>query len=359
MTTEHFFRSVVLREKAYHVSDDTAPVKLNQNENPYSPPAELTEALVADFRQFALNRYPSVFPDELNKKLAEHLGVHPDCILTGHGSNELIYSSLWAILGYGDRVFIPSPSFSLYGTVAGFCEASVLSVLPDEHTLRHDPVVLEEELIRHQPKLTILCNPNNPSAQVIPHADLTNLIQKAAGLVWLDEAYIDYSVNPTLVPVLDDYRNLIILRTFSKAYGLAGIRLGYLLGSPEVMIQLRKTKVPFTVDAFSQRVGIRLLEHQDWVESVTRQILAERSRLASELSRLSGLRLFETDTNFFIFKVLEKTAASVFRELVNGGVLVRNVSGYPAMADCLRVNVGTPEENDHFLKTMKMIFPAN
>lgn len=114
-----------------------------------------------------------------------------------------------------------------------------------------------------------------------------------------------------------------------------------------------------TVDAFSQRVGIRLLEHQDWVESVTRQILAERSRLASELSRLSGLRLFETDTNFFIFKVLEKTAASVFRELVNGGVLVRNVSGYPAMADCLRVNVGTPEENDHFLKTMKMIFPAN
>lgn len=352
---ESLFRPAVLLEHEYKVTEHICPVKLNQNENPYSFPDELKAEIESDLLKAAWNRYPTVFPDQFISQLADHLGVLPENLLIGHGSNELIYSSLWAILGHGDKILIPEPSFSLYKSVAHFCEAFVVPVLSDPETLKPVLSELEVEIHRHQPKLTILCSPNNPSAQRIPFDELVKLIRISPGLVWVDEAYIEFSENESLIGQLAEFPNLIILRTFSKAYGLAGLRLGYLVSSAEIINQLRKTKVPFTVDEMSQIIASKLLKRMDLVERNANLIKAEKARVFAILKDIKGIQVFESDTNFFIFKVLKNPLQHVFASLVSVGILVRDVSSYTHLSGCLRVNIGTPEENDRFLTAIKTI----
>lgn len=352
---ESLFRPAVLLEHEYKVTEHICPVKLNQNENPYSFPAELKSEIEADLLNAAWNRYPTVFPDHFISQLAGHLGVLPENLLIGHGSNELIYSSLWAILGHGEKILIPEPSFSLYKTVANLCEALVVPVLSDPETLRMSLAELSTEIHRHQPKLTILCSPNNPSSQRIPYDDLITLLKMSEGLVWVDEAYIEFSENQSLVNRLNEFPNLIILRTFSKAFGLAGLRLGYLVASAAVMNQLRKTKVPFTVDEMSTLIASKLLTRPDLVEKNVNLIKSEKARVFGVMKEIKGIHVFESDTNFFIFKVLKNPVKTVFASLVSEGILVRDVSSYTHLAGCLRVNIGLPEENDRFLTAIKTI----
>lgn len=352
---ESLFRPAVLREHEYKVTEHFCPVKLNQNENPFPFPAELKAEIEADLVSAAWNRYPTVFPDRFINQLAGHLGVLPENLLAGHGSNELIYSSLWAILGKGDKILIPEPSFSLYKTVANLCEAQVIPVFSNPENLRHEFSDLSAEIKKHQPKLTLLCSPNNPSSQRIPYSELVALLQQSSGLVWVDEAYIEFSENETLVNRLYDFPNLIILRTFSKAYGLAGLRLGYLVSSSEILSQLRKTKVPFTVDETSQIIASKLLARPDLVEKNVTLIKAEKARVFAQLKDIKGIHVFESDTNFFIFKVLKNPVKAVFAALVSEGILVRDVSSYINLSGCLRVTIGLPEENDRFLTAIKTI----
>jgi len=352
---ESLFRPAVLLEHEYKVTEHICQVKLNQNENPYSFPAELKAEIETDLLNAAWNRYPTVFPDHFISQLAGHFGVLPENLLIGHGSNELIYSSLWAILGHGEKILIPEPSFSLYKTVANLCEALVVPVLSNPETLKMDLAELAIEIHRHQPKLTILCSPNNPSSQRIPYDDLISLLKMSEGLVWVDEAYIEFSENQSLVDRLNEFPNLIILRTFSKAYGLAGLRLGFLVSSAEIIRQLRKTKVPFTVDEMSQIIASKILKRMDLVDRNVELIKTEKARIFAILKDIKGIQVFESDTNFFIFKVLKNPLKSVFASLVSEGILVRDVSSYTNLSGCLRVNVGTPEENDQFLTAIKTI----
>ncbi len=350
---DSLFRSAVLKEKAYSVTEHVCPVKLNQNENPFPFPADLKKEIEADLLAAAWNRYPTVFPDHLIEKLTRILGLDSGSVLMGHGSNELIYSSLWAILDRGDEVLIPEPAFSLYKTVAGFCEARVISGKSNPETLAVDMEFLKETIRTRQPKLVILPSPNNPSGQRIPYQDLVELIRSSTGLVWVDEAYIEFSENPSLVDCLAEFDNLILLRTFSKAFGLAGLRLGYLASSPEIIRQLQKTKVPFTVDEMSQIIASKLLDHPEVIAATTRRLMMEKQRVFGELKQLPGLFIFDSDTNFFIFKGLSKPHSDLFNGLISKGILVRDVSSYPLMAGCLRVTIGTEEENDQFLSALR------
>ena len=356
MNLKTFIRPAVLKKEAYSVSDYTCPVKLNQNENPYFFPQELMDEIHLIIQRSHPNRYPTVFPDLLIKSLSEKLNISPDMILVGHGSNELIYSALWAILSKGDSVLIPAPSFGLYESVAELCEATVHRVIADEETLLLDIELFLREIKTHQPKLIVLCNPNNPSSQRISVEDSIRIITAAPGLVWIDEAYIEFSENESLINRLSEFRNVILLRTFSKAYALAGLRLGYIVSQPELTEEFRKTKVPFTVDEISQSIALKILDHDDWVIAGIEKLMTEKSRLFELLRAVPKVKVFESDTNFFIFKILDKSHKTVFKRLAEQGVLVRDVSSYPSMDGCLRVTIGTPRENDEFIqKLMKIL----
>lgn len=353
MNLKSFIRPAVLKKEAYSVSDYVCPVKLNQNENPFDFPAEFKKEIEAEIVNSAWNRYPTVFPDLLIRKLSENLNISEKSILVGHGSNELIYSTLWAILEKNDTVLIPVPAFSLYESVADLCEANVIKITGNSETLQTDMDDVIAEVKKSKPKMTILCNPNNPSAQKVSVEKVIELLNVSTGLVWLDEAYIEFSQNRTLMTELNSFPNMIILRTFSKAYALAGLRLGFIAAHPDLIAEFKKTKVPFTVDQISQTIALKILERPELVTESVNRIKAEKSRFLTHFKQITAVKVFESDTNFFIFKSLSKDHKIIFKSLAESGVLVRDVSSYPAMEGCLRVTVGTPEENDEFLRLLK------
>lgn len=350
-----FFRKEVLAEKEYIVTDEKKPIKLNQNENPFDwskqLKAELSDAILAS----DWNRYPTVYPLTLIEKLSTIHQLKSAQFLVGHGSNELIYSSLWAILEKGDRVLIPTPCFSLYQTVAQLCGAEVIPFLANETTLKVDEFRLVESVKKHQPKITIISSPNNPTGQRISVETVTEICKLSTGLVWLDEAYIEFSENLSLLPRLNEFPNLIILRTFSKAMALAGLRLGYLIAHQDIISGFKRTKVPFTVDQISQIIGLFILDRPWLIEESIKKIMNEKEKFYRYFNQWESFHLFESDTNFFIFKTLKSSHLEVFDSLLTRGILVRNVSSYPLMNGCLRVSIGTPAENDHFLQIMTEI----
>lgn len=356
MNLKQFIRPAVLKKEAYSVSGYTCQIKLNQNENPYAFPPDFAAEIQSVIQQSHLNRYPTVFPDVLIHALAKKENISPDMILPGHGSNELIFSSLWAVLSKGDSFLIPAPSFGLYESVAELCEATVHRVVADEETLQLNVDQFLKAINEFQPRIIVLCNPNNPSSQRVSVEDSIRIIKAAPGLVWIDEAYIEFSENESLINRLSEFRNVILLRTFSKAYALAGLRLGYIVSQPELIEEFKKTKVPFTVDDISQSIALKILNHDDWVKSGIQKLKDEKSRFFARLTKVPKVKVFESDTNFFIFKVLDKSHKNVFTQLAESGVLVRDVSSYPSMDGCLRVTIGTPQENDEFIqKLMKIL----
>lgn len=355
MNLKSFVRPAVFKKEAYFVSEYTCPIKLNQNENPYSLPEPLMSEVLELVRNESFNRYPTVFPEQLISELAKKHNISSDMILVGHGSNELIYSSFWALLEKNDSFLISVPSFKMYESVAELCEASVYAVHADKETLLLDVDLFIDEIKKQKPKLTVVCSPNNPSSQRIMVHDLIRIIEAAPGLVWLDEAYIEFSENQSLLGRINEFKNLVILRTFSKAFALAGLRLGYIVAHPELIEELKKTKVPFTVDHLSQSIALKILNDETFLADGIKKIKHEKSRLFHQLTTIENVRVFESDTNFFIFRIKNVSAKTVFEQLAKEGVLVRDVGSYPLMENCLRVTVGTPQENDDFIMSLTKI----
>jgi histidinol-phosphate aminotransferase len=340
----------VLEVPAYKLQAFEAEVKLNQNENPYDFPDDLKQEAFRRFREKSWCRYPDFVPDRLRARLAEVSGWVKDGILVGNGSNELLQAVLMVLVKEQTPVVVPSPTFTVYGLIAQILGARVVQA-PLNADMSYNTDVMLDRAEECDARLVVICTPNNPTGSLLEEKDLERFLGRFAGYVLLDEAYYEFC-GRTGVKYLDAHPRLIITRTFSKAMGMAGLRLGYLLAHPDLAAEIAKAKLPYNVNQFSLTVAEVALDHCERFRPAIHAILSERERLGRELAVLPEVRVFPTAANFFLFE-LPIPPRSVFQELHNEGILVRDVSAYPMLSRCLRVTVGKPEENDRFLASLR------
>lgn len=340
----------VRRIEAYTLNQLDAPVKINQNENPFDMPEAIKAAVYRGMNQKAWSRYPAFVPSTLISKLADFSGWRSDGILVGNGSNELIEAVLMVTVEKGQRVVIPQPTFTLYKLLTtilgGECEEVLLT-----HALEFDVQKLLEAT--RGADLTIICSPNNPTGSLIKQSDLRAILEVAAGLVVVDEAYHEFS-RQSVVPLLNDFNNLIVLRTFSKAMAMAGLRVGYLLAHPELVQEISKAKLPYNLNFFSMAAAEMAIEHLDLLQPQIDVIIQERERLYGQMRNIPGLKAFPSQANFIAFETA-LDPMDVFKALYADGILVRDISRYPMLEKFLRVSVGSPAENDRFLTSLRKI----
>lgn len=339
--------------RAYTLEPHRASIKVNQNENPWDAPAEIKEEVLRRFAARQWSRYPDFVPVSLHEQLANFAHWKADGVIAGNGSNELIQAILMVAVGRGKRVLISEPTFMLYRQVATVLDGQVETVLltPD---LTYDTAALVQAIQQQQPDVTIICSPNNPTGCVIEASELRTILEAARGLVVIDEAYHEFA-GQTVAPLLEDYENLIVLRTFSKAMAFAALRIGYLLAAPDLVREIRKAVLPYNLNAFSQLAAeVAIEKYQTLLGPTVESIIAERERLYRAVSEIRGLHPRKSRANFMLVQT-DRDPKQIFEELLQRDILVRDVSGYPMLGEYFRFSVGTPEENDRLLRALNEI----
>jgi len=344
-----FVKPAVRSLAAYHLEPHRAPVKLNQNENPHDLPDDIKREVLARLAERPWCRYPDFVPAALRSALAAHVGWGADGILVGNGSNELIQALLAVAVAPGTRVATLDPTFSLYGLLVGVFGGRLHKV-PLRADLAFDMPALAGAV--EEADVTIVCSPNNPTGRQLPRADLLALLARARGLVVLDEAYVEFAPD-CLTDLVPRFRNLVVLRTFSKALAMAGLRVGYLVGDPALVAEIAKAKLPYNLNVFSTTAAEVALERIDRLQAAIATLKAERERMAAALGALPGFQPQPTDANFMLVET-DRDPRQVFEALLARGVLVRDVSAHPALSRYFRCNVGTPDENDRFLDALAL-----
>lgn len=371
----------------YAVESVAADIIVNANESNYPLPTEIAEKVTAVTAHFPFNRYPPIKAENLCEAIAKELDVDIDCIKIGNGSSELLEKACYVFGGPGKKIAVPWPSFSMYGEYAALSDSEeVRYPLTPEGYVDADAVI--SFCAQHKPSLLIVCNPNNPTGNYNNLATMEKIIANVDCPVIMDEAYMEFADGKELPPndlrplhklwlvagstlsLIGKYSNLMVFRTFSKAYGLAGLRCGYAVGSLALVRQLGKALLPYHVNAFTLMVAKTLYENKELFKERIKTIRAERDKMAKYFSSL-GFHVWPTATNFVTFRaegeLMQQLAAAykekykdslpaqtasgklIFKYLLENSILVRDFTGHPILQGCLRISVGLPEENKQIL----------
>ncbi|CAH1906497.1 Histidinol-phosphate aminotransferase 1 [Candidatus Nitrotoga sp. HW29] len=350
VTPENLLRQEVLDLKAYPVPDSAGMVKLDAMENPYPLPQSLREEIACLVADAAINRYPDADTQRLKTCIRAVIGLPQDWdILLGNGSDEIIQLLALAVARPNATLLSVEPSFVMYKMIATFTGMQYVGVpLTEDFAL--DLPAMMTAIQRHQPALIFLSYPNNPTGNLFDVEAIAQIIEAAPGLVVVDEAYYAFT-NASFMSMLARYPNLLVMRTFSKL-GMAGLRLGFMVGSKAWLAQLEKLRLPYNVSLLTQQVAERLLQHHDVLLRQAEQIKQDRAWLYERLVGVADVRPYVSDANFILFRVMH--AEKVFQGLKNRGVLIKNLSkSHPLLVDCLRVTVGTPQENEQFIRALQ------
>lgn len=318
----------------------SASVFLDANENPYDT---------------GYNRYPDPYQQDVKKRIAEIKGVQPNQIFLGNGSDEPIDLLYRAFCNPGiDNSIIIEPSYGMYTVSADINDIEIRKVLlNDEYQIEASKLLAAAD---DKSKLLFLCSPNNPTGNNLDCGEIIKVIEGFRGIVVVDEAYIDFAPGTTLLADLDKYPNLVVLQTFSKAWGLAGIRLGMAFASPEIIGILSKIKYPYNINALTQQRVMQSLQNVEEKETWVKTIIAEREKLANELMKLPFVqKVYPSDANFLLVKM--DGAREKFEHLMNEGVIVRDRSKVALCEGSLRITVGSPEENRALIEKLKELHP--
>lgn len=322
-------------------------VKLDQNESPYDVPEELKTRIAERLLNIPFHRYPDMHANSLRRAIAEfHAWPEAGVVVSG-GSNVLI-QAVAAACGLGRRVLSVIPTFSMYALQATLMGAELVEIpLEPDFSL---PMEALRGALAAGEGVFFLANPAAPTGNLFSEREVRALLE-GAGERWtvvIDEAYAQFS-GTDFSPLVQEYPNVVCLRTFSKAFGLAGVRLGYALAHPALAEGIQKVLLPFSVSALQLIIGLIVLEHPEYVETRVQEAVAERARLLAGLRDLPGVEVYPSHTNFLLFRV--RDAEAFYTGLLERGVLIRRQDHLPGLAGCLRVSVGTPEENGIFLET--------
>lgn len=333
---------------AYHVDDTAVRTKLDAMENPFPLPAQVRDEVARAVRKAMVNRYPDPSAALLTRAIASVWRMKPQQMVLGNGSDELIQS---IVMAFGGPVLTPSPSFAMYDiTPRALSQAVVTVPLTQEFDLDADAVIRKAK--KTKVKVIFLACPNNPTGNRFTDNAVQKVLENVHAAVVIDEAYFSFS-GRTWLPRLRKYPNLIILRTLSKI-GLAGLRIGVLTASPAIVQELNKVRLPYNVNVLSQAAAVTALKYWSVLDRQIGMIVQERKKLYQSLLRTPGVTPFPSETNFLLLWI-EKDATRVFKELRKRGILVKNLDRPGPLQGCLRVTIGTPEENRKFLKALQSI----
>ncbi|ODA42313.1 histidinol-phosphate transaminase [Desulfosporosinus sp. BG] len=344
-----FVRPEVRQLVPYEVKHMPECVKLDANENPFPWPVGMREDLFSEKLMF--NRYPDGMAQDLKNAIAEYTRISSAGILVGNGSDELIQLILLTFGGLGKSMIIHPPTFGMYQISAHLTDTAVVEV-PLLNGLDLNTEQMLKAALSPEAHVVIICNPNNPTGTLFSREEILQLVRESGKIVVVDEAYAEFS-GETLIPEIENYPNLVILRTFSKSFGMAGLRLGYLLGQPETIAWINRARPPFNVNSFSQKAGILALGYLSEYQVQIQSIKAETQKLYEGLTQVAGVVVYPTKANFILFKPGDPDSWA--EELLKRGFLVRNMGVLPTIGKCLRISAGLPEENDRFLRAIREI----
>jgi len=394
--SDYAVRQSIASMEEYSVETVEADIIVNSNESNYPVPEEIGKQIAELAQGFAFNRYPPMKSENLGEVIAKEFDVDPSCVVVSNGSSELLEKVCYTFGGAGKKIAVPWPSFSMYLEYAELADS-----IPVKYPLTKDGYVDADVVIemckREQPALLIICNPNNPTGNYNELAVMEKIIANVDCPVVMDEAYMEFAdgkgVDPndmrplnklwlvagSTLSLLHKYNNFMVFKTFSKCYGLAGLRCGYGIGSQVLMRQLSKSVLPYTVNAFTLLAARIVFENKKLYRERTKLIRAERDAMVAELREL-GFSVFDTAANFVCFRAVgelrDKLAAAykaqfadklpeqvasgkmMFKYFMANSILVRDFTGHPVLTGCLRITVGTPEENVIIMAKLKELLAS-
>lgn len=322
---------------------------LSANENPRDVDEELRRQIMRALREVSFNRYPDPLAHGLREMIAEANGVSQDQVLIGNGGDELLFDIALAWGGPGRTFLNMPPTFSVYENNAQLTNTTIVSI-PRDEAFDIDEAAVLKRVSEGDIDYVIVTSPNNPTGRLANEQFIIKILESTDALVVVDEAYFEFS-RKTIRPYLERFENLLILRTFSKAFSLAGVRVGYVLGAPRVIRELIKVRQPYSVDAVSQAVAQVVYENRSQFEPGISAIIAERTRVFNELKRIPKVVAYPSDANYILFRVPQ--AERVWQALYDRGILVRDLSSAPYLEGCLRTTIGTEEQNTAFLDALR------
>lgn len=394
--SEYAVRQSIASMEEYSVETVEADIIVNANESNYPIPEVIGEQIAELAKGFPFNRYPPMKSENLAEAIAKEFNVNPNCVVVSNGSSELLEKVCYTFGGAGKKIAVPWPSFSMYLEYAELADS-----IPVKYPLTKDGYVDADVVIemcqREQPALLIICNPNNPTGNYNELAVMEKILANVDCPVVMDEAYMEFAdgkgVDPndmrpldklwlvagSTLSLLNKYSNFMVFKTFSKCYGLAGLRCGYGIGAQGLMRQLSKSVLPYTVNAFSLLAAKIVFENKQLYRERTKLIRAERDAMANELKEM-GFYVYDTATNFVCFRaegeLREKLAAAykakfsdrlpeqvasgklLFKYFMANSILTRDFTGHPVLTGCLRITVGTPEENKVIMEKLRELLAA-
>jgi histidinol-phosphate aminotransferase len=313
--------------------DQQSFVYLDANENPF---------------ETGYNRYPDPHQRELKKKISAIKNIPADNIFVGNGSDEAIDLVVRLFCNEGDNILIPSPTYGMYKVSAEINNIKIRTSVLDETFHLTESFLSQAD---DRTKVIFLCSPNNPSGNLM---EVLPVVRNFNGIVVVDEAYIDFATTTSLIKQIELYPNLLVLQTFSKAWGLAGLRLGMAFARPEIIALLNKIKPPYNISSATQMLALDAIQKTDQMKQWVTTIIGERHRVAKELSKLSSVKkVFPSEANFVLVRI--DRAAEVYKKLIDDHIVVRDRSQVKRCEDCLRITIGTKEENDQLLNALKTI----
>jgi histidinol-phosphate aminotransferase len=348
---DNLVRPNVKSLKAYHVDNHDCKIKLHANENPFPLPTEILDLISCSFKNFQFNRYPDPGCQQLRKAISTATDIPAQNLVVGNGSDELLQLILQVFCEPGDGVAFPDPSFAMYSILAKSMDLKPVPFsLNDQWDFKADSFLEIAE--QTKTKVVFFSFPNNPTGNCFSSEEIEKTLDNFQGIVVLDEAYYDFA-QKTFKNRLETNNNLIVLRSLSKI-GLAALRVGFAAASPLIVEELNKIRLPYNSNSVSQMVANEVLNQFHLIQKQIDLIIQERTHLFEELSKLNEIEVFPSDSNFLLFKT-SQNSGEVFQKLAQKDILLRDLSSHPKLKNCLRVTIGTPDENSNFLQEIEKI----
>lgn len=347
----NLIRDDVRNLSAYHVQDARGFIKLDAMENPYNLPSEVKDAWIEKLQSVSFNRYPDPKAEQISQQIKNLFKTSEQTeVLFGNGSDEIIQMLIMAIAKENAKVLSVEPSFVMYKMIAKFCRVDYIGVNLNADFSINLPE-LKKQIQQEQPALIFLAQPNNPTGNLFLHQDLCEIIELSKGLVVIDEAYTAFTEYDAL-PLLKLYSNVLVMRTFSKT-GLAGLRLGYLLGDKDILGEVDKIRLPYNINVLTQSLAACALEHYELFLQQSKKIIRSRQALVNHLSDKDYCDVFSSEANFITIRLKRINAKEAFLRLKQKGILIKNLDGaHPLLVNCIRLTVGNNEENQILLSAL-------
>lgn len=352
MKTE-WLRKTIADFDPYFVAPIAEKHVINANENYLNVLTipGVKEELIQALDTFRPQIYPKPMSDDIREALADYIGAKPENFIVGNGGDEMITYLLGTFLDPGDQILIHSPTFDMYELGAETLGASAIKV-KDLPGYRRDQKGFLEAVRRYQPKVTVICNPNNPTGDLLPRAFIEEVLKAADNIVFVDEAYMEFAQKESVIDLIDTYPNLIVLRTLSKAFALAGMRCGYLAADEALIEAIAKIKAPYNLNAFTQLFAPIVIRHREDIFKVRDDICVERERLYAAMKEIPGVTVYPSCTNFLLVQV-DKKQEEIFEALRKKDILVKIYRNSQDIPNGFRISVTTKDVDDVLISVFR------